>query len=256
MSRYLPRLPDTQATLRLFCFHHAGGSAAAFKGWSDIIGDQVSVVPVQLPGREGRIREPRFTELKPLVNELERELRPWLDLPHAFYGHSMGALLAYTLTRRASRAGSRLPEALIVGGYPAPHLPHALQLPPGLPDEQLVDLLTGLGGLPPAIAHSPEWLDVLLPVIRDDLAVCATHRVAPPEPLDVPVHALAGADDLLVDVADVQAWAEHTTNEFTTETLPGGHFYPRDRPAAFYDALNRTVFGVVDMVNAGASARR
>ncbi|MEV5873033.1 thioesterase domain-containing protein [Streptomyces sp. NPDC052101] len=232
----LPHPPTGEAPLRLFCFHHAGGSAGAFRGWPDLLGPGIEIVPVQLPGREGRIREPRHTRLDPLVEEVSAALDGLLDEPYLFYGHSMGTLLAHEITARLP-AGARLPELLIVGGFPAPHLGHALNLPPGLADAELTTLLLGLGGLPAELADRPEWLEVLLPIVRDDLAVCADHRPAPPEPLPVPIHALAGQDDLLVDVDKVLAWQRHTSVSFRAESLPGGHFFAKDHPSAFFTAL-------------------
>ncbi|MFG2648274.1 thioesterase II family protein [Streptomyces sp. NPDC048436] len=253
MTGYLPYPPAGGADLRLFCFHHAGGSAAAFRGWSDSLGPRVDVVPVQLPGRESRIREPRFTRLLPLVTEVEAALSGHLDQPYAFYGHSMGALLAHALVERAA-PGARLPETLIVGGFPAPHVGHVLKLSPGMSDAELAELLIGLGGLPAELAGRPEWLAALLPVIRDDLAVCADHRPAPPRRLPVPLHVLAGHDDLLVDVDKVLAWQEHTSESFRAEVLPGGHFFARDRPEAFFEAIGRAVHAHVpggSFLNAG-----
>jgi len=253
VSRYLPYPPAGGADLRLFCFHHAGGSAAAFRGWGDVLGPRVEVVPVQLPGRASRIREPRFTRLMPLVTEVEAALSGHLDQPYAFYGHSMGALLAHSLVERGA-LGTRLPEALIVGGFPAPHMGHALSLSPGMPDKEFAELLIGLGGVPAELADQPEWLAALLPVIRDDLAVCGDHRPTPPHRLPIPVHVLAGHDDLLVDVEESLAWQEHTSESFRAEVLPGGHFFARDRPEAFFKALIRAVHAHVpnsNVLNAG-----
>ncbi|MFF3062173.1 thioesterase II family protein [Streptomyces sp. NPDC057909] len=237
---YLPHPPNGDALLNLFCFHHAGASASAFRDWAEHLGPDVSVAAVQLPGRASRIHETRFTELEPLAADMGKALRPWLNRPYLFYGHSMGALLAYTL---ASRLGpdTLLPKALIVSGYPAPHLHHTLELQPALTDRELMEQLHGLGGLPAELADHPEWLEVLMPVIRDDLAMCASHRPVPPRRLPIPIHVLAGQHDPLVDVADVLAWQQHTSKPFRAETLPGRHFFPQERPTAFYAALLRAV---------------
>src|SRR5262249_9592351 len=119
---YLTARPGPGTSLRLFCFHHAGGGASGFGDWQQAPGPAVAGPPVQLPGRERRIREPRCTELAALTPELADHLDPYLHQPHAFYGHSMGALVAWDLVTFRAAAGRRLPEALLVGACTPPHL--------------------------------------------------------------------------------------------------------------------------------------
>ncbi|MFD0329339.1 thioesterase II family protein [Streptacidiphilus monticola] len=123
MTRYLQAaaVPDTR--LRLFCFPYAGGGASTYAGWQRRLGSRVQVLPVQLPGRESRSGEPRFTDLGALVRDLDRELADELDFPHILLGHSMGALIAYALARHRAELGERLPEALVLSAYRAPTCP-------------------------------------------------------------------------------------------------------------------------------------
>ena len=61
--------PRPDAAIRLFCFPYAGGGAAFYRNWSSELAPQVDVCPVQLPGRETRMREPAYEELGPLVEQ-------------------------------------------------------------------------------------------------------------------------------------------------------------------------------------------
>ena len=107
-QRWFPSLRSRrEALVRLFCFPYAGGGASVYRGWASDLPDFVEVCPVQLPGREGRFREPAFTRLGPLVEALTESLRPCLDRPFAFFGHSLGALVAFELSRRLRREGRR-----------------------------------------------------------------------------------------------------------------------------------------------------
>src|SRR5690349_236164 len=91
--------PRPRSSVRLFCFAHAGGGASFFRGWAAGLPESVEVSPVQLPGRETRFREPPFTRLGQLTEALAEALRPHLDRPFAFFGHSLGALVAFELAR-------------------------------------------------------------------------------------------------------------------------------------------------------------
>ncbi|MER7050398.1 thioesterase II family protein [Streptomyces jumonjinensis] len=240
MTRYLRRGGRTgRDRLRMFCFPYAGGGASAYAAWQRKLGPTVDVQPVQLPGREGRMAEPRFTDLAALVADLDREIGPELEGPHVLYGHSMGALIAFALTQRRRARGAPLPVALLLSAHRAPHLP----APPltgcyTKDDMELVRGLAALGGLPRALLDRPEWLAALLPVVRGDLMLCAGAGGVDRSPLPVPVHSFAGADDRLVTVAEIREWAAYSTRESGTTVLPGGHFFIREHEGVFLDRLS------------------
>ncbi|MFD3309201.1 thioesterase II family protein [Streptomyces sp. NPDC058694] len=275
-TEYLARKPQPHAPVRLLCFPFAGGGASAYARWQhelDTRGASVDVLPVRLPGREGRSGEPRFTELVPLVEELDEELDEVLGSPHLLYGHSMGALIAYALIRRRQERGAPLPRAALLAAYRAPHLP-----PPRLDsggdsdgdgsgagfgsdadaesdaDFDLARALVALGGLPEALLGHPEWLRALLPVVRDDLALCAS---AGPTggPVHVPLHLFAGADDSLVRVPEVTAWRRYAARGCEVRVLPGGHFFLRTHEGWLLDEVAPLVrrYGGRRTVHAAAS---
>ena len=91
--------PNPAARLRLFCLPYAGGGASLFRDWGQALPDSVEVCAIQLPGREDRIAETPFRQVEDLLPVLLEKLRPYLDRPIAFFGHSMGAFLSYELAR-------------------------------------------------------------------------------------------------------------------------------------------------------------
>jgi surfactin synthase thioesterase subunit len=116
---YLLRRPIPGTRLRLFCFHHAGAGATAFKAWPQAL-SPADVLPVQLPGREGRVSETRFGDMELLVEELRKYIGPELRPPYAFYGHSMGALISFNIARAMEESGQPGPEFVAVGAAAQP----------------------------------------------------------------------------------------------------------------------------------------
>jgi len=214
-------LRKARETVRLFCFHHAGGGRAMFNAWSRSLGPRIEVEPVEVPNRE------RFATLGHLVEVLHDDLRPKLDGPHAFFGHSFGALLAYRLTRLRAAAGSALPLALYVSSYAPPHLPAPI---PAVDDLQLAALLTGLGGIPAELKQWPALHDNAIAATRIDLALCTTDDDADVVPLPCPIYAFGGSDDPVVSEADLHEWRSRTTGEFDVQMHRGGHFYLNEGP--------------------------
>ncbi|MGW1050751.1 thioesterase II family protein [Streptomyces sp. NPDC001118] len=246
MTRYLSQTflsgtdDDTGDRVRLFCFPYAGGGASAYRHWQrglDAYGAAARLMPVQLPGREGRMDEARFTDLHALVADLDEQLDAELEYPHVFYGHSMGALIAYALTVRRQRRGAPLPLALVLSSYRAPHLPAPEIADPSADDEELIAGLAKLGGIPQVILNHPDFLAALLPIARDDLLLCTAGFAPDEEAVRVPLHLFVGARDRLVSVPEVVAWRRHAGRGCEVRVLPGGHFFLRAHEDAFLREL-------------------
>ncbi len=210
---------------RLFCFPHAGGGGSAFNGWRRALPSGIELAAIQLPGRENRIQQPPITRIDALVSALTREVAPLTGLPFLFYGHSLGAIVAFDLARAMRRRGLAQPRALVVSGRRAPQLPlsHAAH---GLaPDAEFATYLRSMGATPEAVIARPHWRERLFPVIRADLNMSDLYEYCDEPPLDCPIDCFAGRDDPLVADAERRGWAAQTCAGFTLTELPGGHFF-------------------------------
>lgn len=214
------------ARLRLFCLPHTGGGAAAYRSWADRLAPDIEVVAIRLPGRESRLRETPYTRHDQLVAALVGALQPWLDRPHAWFGHSMGALIAFEACRAMRRLNLAEPMRLVVSGHPAPHLP--TRDLPAIDDANAAELMSWLHRLsatPKEVLDDPAVLSLMLPTVRADLAVGESYRFRAESPLDCPISVFGGADDPFATVEELHAWREHSLVGCTVRTLPGGHFF-------------------------------
>ncbi|GAA0517318.1 thioesterase [Saccharopolyspora subtropica] len=205
--------------IRLFCFPHAGGGPSAYRGWVGALGPEIEVVPVPLPGREARIAERPHHRMDELAEQITRELAPSLDRPYAFFGHSMGAGLAWELARRTA------PLGVIASARRAPHLPTRRRRMSELSDQEFVTELGRLDGTPREVLENPELVELFLPTLRADFALSESFLAPAGRRLHCPVVALAGEGDAEVDREELAAWAESTTGPFRSRWFPGGHFY-------------------------------
>ncbi|MFK0246486.1 thioesterase II family protein [Amycolatopsis azurea] len=230
-------IPPGSAT-KLFCFPHAGASAAVYREWIPAAGGDLVVLPVQLPGRAERGRETPHHDVESLVEAAIDGLGDALTGDFAFFGHSVGALTAYLLTRRLAERGATLPKHLFVSGRAAPQLPDTRLQLRDLPDERLATELHALGGLPDVLRRERELLAMFLPLMRADLAVNETYRHLPGEPLPVPLTVFGGDRDPRADLDELAAWLELAADS-TMVTYPGGHFYLEQRVAELLGVIQR-----------------
>jgi len=215
-----------EAASRLFCFPHAGSGASVFAGWQRHLPPAVELVGIHLPGHEERLREPAFRRLDPLLDALMSALAPCLDLPFAFYGHSMGGWVAFYLARRLRQAGMKQPTHLFVGASRAPQMPsrhpviHALGR-----DEFIAHVCERYGEIPSVILKDREMMDIMIQMLQADFAVFETFEYRDGDPLDIPISAYAGDADQAVTPAEMESWRVQTRSAFSHEVLPGDHFF-------------------------------
>lgn len=213
---------------RLFCFPYAGGGPSVFRDWPRRLPPTTDLHAIHLPGRESRVVETPITALDPLVEELTPALAEVLVGPrYVFFGHSMGALVAFSVCRELRRTGTPLPDKLIVSGLGAPHLPSRHPPIHDLPEPEFIDELRRLEGTPEEALENAELMEILSPMLRADCSVSETYVLKDEPPLDCPIVALGGRDDEDVPVEDVRAWRSHTSAAFTYKIFPGGHFFVR-----------------------------
>ena len=220
-----PPQPRPQASLRLFCFPYAGGGASIYRLWPEALPAQIEVCPVQLPGREDRMAEAPITRLVPLVQTLAQFLRPYLDIPFAFFGHSLGALISFELTRQLRRQTDLGPTRLFVAACPAPQLSNPSPPIHQLPEAAFVAELRRLSGTPELVLQNPDMLDLFLPLLRADFELYETYTYLAEEPFDCPLSAFGGLQDRRVNRSELAAWRDHTVGDFSLRMFPGNHFF-------------------------------
>lgn len=212
------------ARIRLFCFSYAGGGASMFRGWREGLPPEVDVWAAQLPGRENRVAERPLRRMGPLVDALYDAITKHLDLPYAFYGHSMGALVAYELAHRLRSAGAPEPAHLFLAAFRAPQLPNPNIRIYHLPDEVLKTVLR-TEGTPQHILDNEEIMRALLPTLRADIELCDTYEYRAESPLRVPISVFGGHQDVRVSRSDLEPWRAQAGGPFRLAMIPGSHFF-------------------------------
>jgi pyochelin biosynthesis protein PchC len=234
--------PRPGATTRLFCFTHAGGSATAYRDWPALLPDSVELHATQLPGRADRFGEPSPEDMDTLADLVTEAMSPLLDRRFALFGHSMGATLAYEVTRRLEARGLA-PARLLVSGARAPHDPRARIAISDYDDDRLVAELAKLGGTEVEILSHRAMREIVLPYIRADFRLVEAYRHRPGPPLHTPISALVGDADPEVTPAQAKSWEARTITDFSLTVFPGDHFYLQPQRAPVVGEITRLLAG-------------
>jgi medium-chain acyl-[acyl-carrier-protein] hydrolase len=220
------------ARLRLFCFPFAGGGAGAYRAWQAALPPEVDVCAVGLPGRESRFTEPPFTSVAPLVAALSTALTPLMSRPFAFFGHSLGGLIAFELTQQLRRQGRPLPIHFFASAAPAPSLVHRQPKLGRLPQPELIAKLRQYNGTPKEVLEHATLMELLLPTLRADFMMIDDYSHQPSEPLPIAATVIGGSQDAGVPESSLEAWSEAFTAPPKRLVLPGDHFFIQQQQQA------------------------
>ncbi len=247
-----PRRPKPEADVRLFCFPFAGGGASTYRDWQSALGPRIDVYPVQLPGREDRLKERPEGSMRVLASRLADALKPLFRGRFAFFGHSMGALIQYELTRELERRGADLPFLIMPSARRAPHI--ALQSEPihHLSDEAFIKRLNDrYQAIPEAVLAEPELMAIFIPMLKADFQMLETYRHEDAAALRAPISAFAGARDAGETPALVWKWRELTAGPFKLDVIDGGHFFLSESRAALLPAVSAALLRALNDADAG-----
>ena len=216
--------PTPTPSVRLFCFHYAGGNALFFYPWVKLLDPSVELVLIQLPGHGTQFTEPLLTDMKSIICYLKEAILPYCDRPYFFFGHSLGALIAFELAHTLQKSNKLIPQCLFASGKRPPHIAND-PLTYNLPDEQFIEEIKKYNGLPSEILEDSEIMSLWLPILRADFKILETYSLENIFPLACDLIALGGTRDPMVTPSDIQAWKIYTAGKFQDYLLPGDHFF-------------------------------
>lgn len=240
--------PSPRPIARLVCFPHAGGSASFFFPVSEAMSSSIEVLALQYPGRQDRRAEEPLTSVQDFARNAFDALQPWADVPLVFFGHSMGAVIAYEVARLFDDADTVLLGLFVSGRRgPATYRDERVHL---MPDEGVVSEIVNLNGTDSGLLADKEILSMILPAIRSDYRAIETYRYNASRRLRCPITAMVGDNDPKATLDEVRTWQEHTSGDFELQVFSGGHFYLTGHQAAIINAISDHV-----LMACGDSAR-
>jgi medium-chain acyl-[acyl-carrier-protein] hydrolase len=236
---------NSNASVRLFCLHCAGGSASEFRGWPAHLPSKVEVVAIQLPGREGRVREPFIASMDALIDGVVNAIAPLLDKPYVIFGHSFGALGGFEVIRELRRRGLKQPFLFIPAGRRGPQVTESKPPIASMPREEFIEeLRKDYGDHIGHVLESPELREAFIPQIQADFALSETYCFRAGQPLDCPIIALAGVEEDDLETDALNSWSAHTNRSFHSRRFPGDHFFIRQSQELVIEAIRQEIVSV------------
>lgn len=230
--------------IQLFCFPYAGGAAAAFNKWRQYLDKHIDLRAVELASRGKRIYDPPYNSIEEAVDDVFNQISGELAKgPYAFYGHSMGGIIAYELAYKIRDNNLPEPVHIFFSGRGAPNIPceDDEEMYHLLPEDEFREKIVELGGTPKEFFDHPELLEVLLPMLRSDFKIAETYEHnGEIKPLNYDITVFIGKEEE-VNAEQMHGWREHTNKVCTIYYFAGEHFFIHDETEQIVKIINTTL---------------
>ncbi len=209
---------------RLFCFPYAGGSASIYFNWHKWLPKNVEVCAIQLQGRGSRYNEELHTNMDQLVEDLVAQIKPLMDVPCAFFGHSMGGNIAFHLCHKLKLESEVAPKYLFLSGSSPPDVIEGYPGIDSLTDDEFWEAIKRLSGTPKELLHNAELMRLMLPVFKADYETLKSGREYL-DSLEIPLVLIRGNRDNSISASEIKSWEKFSNARSTMHEFNGGHFY-------------------------------
>lgn len=229
--------------VKLFCLPYAGGSASIYYKWKKYLDSNIEVFPVELAGRGRRMSEGLYDSMLNAVEDVYNIIKPIIiDCDYAFYGHSMGTIIAFELCRKIMGENERQPLHLFVSGRYPPSTRRTEKYLSRLPDNIFLEEVCKLGGTSTELVVNKELCDIFVPILKADYRIIEEYKyINSDRKFNYGITAFNGKDDLEVTYNEVKEWGQHTLLQNPIYEFEGNHFFINDKIAEISEIINSTI---------------
>ncbi|MGM7636980.1 thioesterase II family protein [Bacillus sp. Hm123] len=221
---WFPFSRDNLSEVNVFCFHHAGGSASHYREWVSKC-TQVNMYSVELPGKATRRMEEPILNIAEISIKIAQAIaRISTNKKVVLFGHSMGAAIAFEVAHYLETNTNIQLQLLVIASRQAPHCQGKDKYHSSMPDQSLIRELHRLGGTPPLLLENLEFLNFVIPSIKNDYRLHESFSYKG-QKLNTPIIAHYGEHDLDLSAIDLRRWQEVTNHDFAFQKFRGGHFF-------------------------------
>lgn len=238
--------------VNIFCLPYAGGNKYSYLKFAESAPAFINMITLDYPGRVPRMKEPLLYDIGSMVNDLYNQIKKKTDhADYAIYGHSMGGLLAYLLTRKLIENNHKAPVHLFITGTSGPSASSRGEKKRHLlPKREFLQEMKDLDGVPDEILESEELLSFFEPILRADFRISENYIYEYKEPLDIPITVITGTDEDF-EPEDIYLWQKETKLDVDFRKMPGKHFFIFKYPFEVVEIISKKLNNQTKTINYG-----
>ena len=224
---------------QLILLHFAGGSKYSYDFLKKYFKNtNIEIHALELPGRGKRYQEDFVKDKEAAINDYIHQIKQLRNnQPYLIFGHSMGATLGLTITKRMEEIGD-IPISLIVSGNPGPGIKEYAGNEKRylMNDVDFKEEGRELGGVPEEVLTNEELYSFFEPIMRADFRVLENDEFSEKNTkLKTPILAIMGDEEMMN--TKINNWNTFTTGNFRSKIFKGNHFFIPDNAKQLADLI-------------------
>lgn len=229
--------------IKLFFLPYAGGSASVFLSWKRSLDEAIDIKPVELAGKGKRICEPLYESMKEAVSDVFSVISKEIDEgEYAIYGHSMGTILAYEVTRKIKAAKMKEPKHIFFSGRNSPDTENILKDMHTLNDNDFIRRVLNYGGPNMELFENEEFKTMFLPILRGDFNLVEMYKFQNDNfKLGCNITILNGREDKLISFDQMKNWEKISDGSCSFYEFDDGHFFINKYKVEICKIINDTL---------------
>ena len=228
---------NPKSEVQLICFPFAGSGASLFYPWVSSLSSKFEIWAFQAPGHEELMDQELISDLGQMKKYIHQKVLPILKPPFILFGHSLGAVLAYELSKEL-QTKNLIPATLIVSGRQPPHLKSKKASISHLKNEDFINEVFQFNGIPRELLNSNEFLEMAIPILRADFQLAENYQIQIEEKIKCPIKVIGTTLDQWIDLHEISQWSNATENSCEISIFEGDHFHLKQNPKVITNYLN------------------
>lgn len=225
----------------LFCFPYAGGSEAVFYNWKKHLSPNIDLQPIHYAGRGKRFNEKCYSNFNEAVKDICEQIIPVIkERDYAFFGHSMGGLIAYEVCVCLLEKGYKPPVHLFMSGIKPPNKIRTKKIHQ-LPDQEFKEELYKFNGTPLEVINNEQLMEIFIPILRADFKLIEEYVCnSEIKKLNSGITVMYGCDENMSD-QEMSKWSDYTHHDTEILKYPGDHFFISEHYKEIVNKMNKTL---------------
>lgn len=211
-------------SIKVFGLAHSGAGASIYRNWKNHFSQSIEFIPIQIPGRETRIKEESITSMETISSLIADAILECFEGPMALFGHSLGGGIAFEVAKKLVEQ-NRTVLRVFISACSFPSKKNRQSKIHKLDDEALKKVIIEYRGTPAHLMENKELANFFLPRVRADFTLFENHILKKVEPKKILLSLLGGNRDEIATRDKLIDWQQATLFPISLDIFDGDHFY-------------------------------